>query len=90
MRMRTIDGYQGQEKPIVIYHIVKSNTDRGSVTVFGNANHLTTAITRCKDPFILFSDFDFLKSAANRGDVHSEYDKLSLFRNSLEDKEAVI
>ncbi|KAL1614617.1 hypothetical protein SLS54_009587 [Diplodia seriata] len=84
LRMKTIDGYQGQEKPIVMYHMVKSSNRMSSATFVGNANRLTTAITRRKAQLIIFGDLDFLEREAHSKESFANYEKLELLRKYLD------
>jgi ATP-dependent RNA/DNA helicase IGHMBP2 len=68
MEINTIDGFQGQEKDIILVSLVRSN-DKGDIGFLKDARRLNVALTRARKKLVVIGD------SATIG-PHSLYEKL--------------
>ncbi len=55
MRISTIDSFQGQEKPVIILSLVRSN-DNNEIGFLKDYRRMNVAITRAKDALFVIGD----------------------------------
>ena len=88
--IRTVDGFQGQEKDVIIYSTTRSYEGGSSLlrqkmamSFIADGRRLNVALTRAKRGFVILGDSDFLSQ---------HHDSLSLARyiRSLHEKKCVL
>ncbi len=57
--IKTVDGYQGREKDVIVISLVRSNTD-DRIGFLGDHRRLNVALTRARKKIIVIGDFDTL------------------------------
>ena len=64
VEVRTVDGYQGREKEVIIFSCVRSNPEK-KVGFLSESRRLNVALTRAKRGLIVIGDPDTLRSDKN-------------------------
>ncbi|KAH7708252.1 NFX1-type zinc finger-containing protein 1-like protein [Aphelenchoides avenae] len=62
IRIDNVDNYQGEESKIIILSLVRSTNPRGNIGFLSVPNRVCVALSRAKDGFYVFGNFDFLAS----------------------------
>ncbi len=77
VEVQTIDGFQGQEKDVIILSMVRSN-DRREIGFLQDERRFNVAITRAKQKLVVIGDFSTLSSA----DLYEDYAAFAEMRGS--------
>ncbi len=78
VEVKTVDGYQGREKEVIVLSFVRSN-EQGEIGFLGDLRRLNVSLTRAKRKLILIGDSSTLR-------VHQTYRRLVEF---VREKETV-
>lgn len=73
--VNTVDGFQGQEKAIVIYDVVRSARGEDSVGFLDEPRRLNVALSRARKLLIIVGDADFLSERARPSDDRNHAEK---------------
>lgn len=88
--IRTVDGFQGQEKDVIIYSTTRSHESglsplrqNRAISFIADKRRLNVALTRAKRGFVLLGDSDFLSQ-------HHDSPALARYMRSLYEKRCVL
>ena len=77
--IENIDAFQGSEVDVVIYSVVRSNTDR-KIGFLNEQRRLNVALSRAKSQVIIVGDALFMKEASKK--VHNYFEDVLIYMSS--------
>ncbi len=79
VEVKTVDGYQGREKDIMIISTVRSNSKR-EIGFLSDMRRLNVALTRARRKMVMIGDIDTLKSNATYHRLIKDSKKKGIFK----------
>ncbi len=79
VEVSTVDGYQGQEKEIIIFSCVRTGGNRGSIGFLNDSRRLNVAITRAKCSLFMMGRAEALKNSKLWGALITDAQERGLF-----------
>ena len=69
VEVSTVDGFQGQEKEIIIFSCVRTGDQRGNIGFLNDSRRLNVAITRAKCSLFMIGRAESLKNNSLWGEL---------------------
>jgi superfamily I DNA and/or RNA helicase len=83
IRTSTVDSFQGQEKPVIILSLVRSNTD-GQIGFLKDYRRMNVAMTRAKEKLIIIGDSSTIGADPFYADMLNYAERISAYRSIWE------
>lgn len=83
IRISTIDSFQGQEKPVIILSLVRSNTD-GQIGFLKDYRRMNVAMTRAKEKMIVIGDSSTIGADPFYANLLNFAEKINAYRSIWE------